>query len=117
MARVKRGVIAHKTREKTLRRTKGFRFGRKSKERAAKEALLHAGVHSFRGRKEKKRVERRLWQVKVNAAARGEGATYSTLINNLKKKKIALNRKMLAEIAERRPETWKKIVSIAKKSS
>ncbi|MBI4193033.1 MAG: 50S ribosomal protein L20 [Candidatus Colwellbacteria bacterium] len=113
MARVKRGIIAHKTRKRILKRTKGFRFGRKSKERAAKEALLHAGVHSFRGRKEKKRVERQRWQVKVNAAARGEGTTYSALMRDLKKKGIALNRKMLAEIAEHRPETWKKIVAAA----
>ena len=73
MPRVKKGVNAHKHREKTLKYTKGFMWSRKSKERAAKEALLHAWVQAFRGRKEKKRDFRRLWNVKINAAIRPEG--------------------------------------------
>ena len=75
MTRVKRGVNAHKRREKVLAYTKGFRWGRKSKERAAKEALLHAWTHAFRGRKEKKRVMRSLWTVKINAAGSALGVT------------------------------------------
>lgn len=115
MSRVKRGKIAHKKREKILRRTKGFRWGRKSKERAAKEALLHALPRMFRGRKEKKRVFRGLWNVKINAAARAENLTYSKLIAALKKNNIALNRKMLALLAEEEPAVFAKIVSSLKK--
>ncbi len=114
MTRVKRGKIATKKREKTLKYTKGFRWGRKSKERAAKEALLHAWTHSFQGRKERKRDFRRLWQVKMGAGAKAEGMSYSRLIAGLKKNKIALNRKMLAELAEHEPAVFKKILAIAK---
>ncbi len=85
MTRVKRGVIANKRRKNVLKYTKGFRWSRKSKERAAKEALLHAWVHAFRGRKEKKRDFRRLWQVKINAAVRPEGLNYNRFISALKK--------------------------------
>lgn len=111
MPRVKRGVIAHKKRERILKYTKGYRWGRKSKERAAKEALLHAWSHAFRGRKEKKRDFRSLWQIKINAAARANGLTYSQFTNALKKQKIGLDRKVLAQIAEEEPETFKQIVA------
>jgi large subunit ribosomal protein L20 len=114
MPRVKRGTIAHKKREKTLKLTKGFRWGRKSKERAAKEALLHALSRSFRGRKEKKRNFRKLWSVKINAAVRAEGLTYSRFIDALKKKKIILDRKILADLAEHEPAVFKKIVAAVK---
>src|SRR6266404_6034070 len=100
MPRVKRGVNAHKKRERLLKYTKGFSWGRKSKERAAKEALLHAWTHSFAGRKNKKRVFRRLWNVKINAAARTEGISYSRLIDALHKKNVLLDRKVLSEIAQ-----------------
>lgn len=109
MARVKRGTTALKKREKILRYTKGFKWGRKSKERAAKEALLHAWSHAFRGRKEKKRDFRRLWQVKINAACRENGLTYSKFINLLKQKNILLDRKILADLAQNEPEVFKKI--------
>lgn len=111
MTRVKRGKIALKRRRKILKYTKGFRWGRKSKERAAKEALLHAWTHAFRGRKEKKRNFRALWQVKINAASREYGLNYSKFISNLKTKKIGLNRKILAEIAQQEPDTFKKLVA------
>ncbi|MBI2033564.1 MAG: 50S ribosomal protein L20 [Candidatus Liptonbacteria bacterium] len=114
MPRVKRGTIAHKKREKLLRYTKGFRWSRKSKERAAKEALLHAWSHAFRGRKEKKRNFRTLWNVKISAASIGESLSYSQLINNLAKKNIKLNRKMLAELAENEPAVFKKLVEATK---
>lgn len=113
MTRVKRGVISRKKRTKILKYTKGFKWGRKSKERAAKEALLHAWTHAFRGRKEKKRNFRGLWQVKINAAAREGGLSYSRLSASLKKKGIALNRKILADLAENEPETFKKVVASA----
>jgi large subunit ribosomal protein L20 len=114
MPRVKRGVNAHKHREKTLKYTKGYQWGRKSKERAAKEALLHAWTHAFRGRKENKRNYRALWSVKINAAVREEGLNYSKLINALKKKKVVLDRKILADLAEHEPEVFKKIVAFVK---
>jgi len=114
MTRVKGGKIARKKREKILKYTKGFRWGRKSKERAAKEALLHALSRQFKGRKEKKRNYRQLWNVKINAALRPEGINYSRFINALKKKKIALNRKILADLAENEPATFKKIVEFVK---
>ena len=114
MPRVKRGVIAHKHREKTLKYTKGYRWGRKKKERAAEEALLHAWSHAFRGRKEKKRNFRTLWNVKINAGVRAEGMTYSKLIAALKKKNIALDRKILADLAEHEPEVFKKVAAFVK---
>jgi large subunit ribosomal protein L20 len=115
MPRVKRGTIAHKHREKTLKYTKGFKWGRKSKERAAKEALLHAWVHAFRGRKEKKRTFRQLWNVKINAAARAEGMSYSAFIAALKKANIKIDRKILADLAEHEPEVFKKVLATVKK--
>lgn len=114
MSRVKRGTIAHKKRERILKYTKGFRWGRKSKERAAKEALLHAWTHAFRGRKEKKRGFRRLWNIRINAAARAEGITYGKLIAALHKKNVKLDRKILADLAQNEPETFKKIVEFVK---
>ena len=114
MPRVKRGVIANKRRTKVLSYTKGFRWGRKTKERAAKEALLHAWSHAFRGRKEKKRVFRQLWNVKINAAVREEGLSYSRFISALKKKKIVLDRKVLADLAEHEPEAFKKVIAAVK---
>lgn len=114
MPRVKRGVNANKRRRNVLKYTKGYRWGRKSKERAAKEALLHAWTHAFAGRKNKKRVFRELWNVKINAAIREEGMSYSKFISALKKKKVALNRKMLADLAEHEPETFKKVVAFVK---
>ncbi len=114
MTRVKRGTIAHKKRERLLKYTKGFRWGRKSKERAAKEALLHAWTHAFQGRKQKKRDYRSLWQVKINAAVRPEGMSYSRFIAGLKKAKIGLDRKSLADLAEHEPAVFKKVVEMAK---
>lgn len=114
MPRVKRGVTAHKKRERLLRYTKGFRWGRKSKERAAKEALLHAWSHAFRGRKEKKRVFRQLWNVQINAAARQSGIKYSRLIAALQKKKVKLDRKILADLAKNDPAVFKKVVEFIK---
>lgn len=114
MTRVKRGMTSLKRRRKILKQTKGFKWGRKSKERAATEALLHAGVHSFNDRRKKKRDFRKLWQIKINAGARKEGVSYSKLIDSLKKANISLNRKMLAEIAENSPEVFNKILESVK---
>ncbi len=111
MPRVKRGTIANKKRKKILKYTKGFRWGRKSKERAAKEALLHAWSHAFRGRKEKKRDYRSLWQVRINAAVRPYGLNYNKFIFGLKKKGIIIDRKILSEIAQKEPKVFEKIVN------
>ncbi len=114
MTRVKRGKTANKKRAKILKYTKGFKWGRKSKERAAKEALLHAWTHAFQGRKEKKRDYRRLWQTQLNAAARNHGLTYSKLIAGLKKQNILLDRKILADLAKNEPRVFEKIVEKVK---
>ena len=114
MTRVKRGTIANKRRAKILKYTKGFRWGRKSKERAAKEALLHAWTHAFRGRKERKRDFRALWNVKINAAARLNGMKYSQLINLMQKKNVKLDRKILADLAENEPKVFSKILEAVK---
>ena len=84
---------------------------RKSKYRQAKEGLLHAWSFQFADRKKKKREFRKLWSIKINAAARANGTTYSKLINKLLKANITLNRKVLADLAEHDPEVFKKIVS------
>lgn len=115
MPRVKRGTIANKRRRNVLKNTKGYRWGRKSKERAAKEALLHAWTHAFRGRKEKKRVYRQLWNVKINAAVREEGMSYSAFMAALKKANVALDRKVLADLAEHEPAVLKKVIAAVKK--
>ena len=114
MPRVKRGTTAHKKREKLLKLTKGYRWGRKSKERAASEALLHGLSRMFKGRKEKKRDYRRLWQVQINAAVRAEGMKYSQFINALNKKGVKLDRKIMADLAQNEPEVFKKIVEFVK---
>lgn len=115
MSRVKRGTIAHKKREKILKHTKGFKWGRKTKERAAKEALLHAWTNKFRGRKEKKRTYRSLWQTKISAAVRAEGLSYSSFIGMLKKKNITLDRKVLSQLADKNPETFKRVLEEVRK--
>ncbi len=114
MSRVKRGVIATKRRKKILKYTKGFRWGRKSKERAAKEALLHAWSHAFQGRKQKKRDYRALWNTRINAGARAQGMSYSQLINKLKKANINLDRKILADLARNNPKVFEKVLEKAR---
>lgn len=112
--RVKRGTIANKRRKNVLKQTKGFQWGRKSKFRAAKEALLHAGTHAFNDRRKKKGDFRRLWNVKINAAGRENGIKYSELINKLKKAKIEIDRKILADLAENNPKVFAKLVNSIK---
>ena len=114
MTRVKRGTIANKRRKKLLKAAKGFKWSRKNKYRAAKEAIYHAWKNAFIGRKQKKRNMRRLWQIKINAAARihsEDKLNYSRFINGLKRANIELDRKILAQIAEKHPEIFKKILA------
>ena len=111
MSRVKRGGQANRRRKRLLKHTKGFLWTRKSKFRAAKEATLHAWSFQFADRKKKKRDFRRLWNVRINAAARENGLSYSKLIHRLKQNKIELDRKILSDLAENNPEVFKQIVS------
>ncbi len=110
MSRVKRGKIATKKRKKILKYTKGFRWDRKSKERAAKEALLHAWTHAYAGRKQKKRDYRTLWNVRINAATRANGMKYSEFINKLKKANVKLDRKILADLARNESAVFLKVL-------
>ena len=110
MTRVKKGVNALKTRRNVLKQVKGYQFGRSTKERQAREALVHAGTYAFAHRRDKKGDFRRLWNVRLNSALRENGLTYSKFIGILKKKNILLNRKMLSEISAERPEVFKKIL-------
>lgn len=114
MVRVKRGVIAHKKREKLLKYAKGFRWGRKNKERLAREALLHAWSYAFAGRKQKKRDYRAMWQSQISAAARPHNLSYSKFIATLKKKNIELDRKILASLAADHPDTFAKVIEAVK---
>lgn len=110
MVRVKRGKIKTKKREKLLKYTKGYMWGRKSKYRAAKEALLHAWSYAYRDRRTKKREFRKLWQIQINAACRQAGISYSRFIYELKEKKIELDRKILADLAKNNPKIFEKII-------
>ena len=114
MTRVKKGVNALKRRRSRLARTKGFRHGRSTKERQAKEAILHAGAYSFAHRKDKKGDARRLWNVKISYASKEAGTSYSKVMGGLKKKGILLDRKILATLVEENPETFKKVLALAK---
>ena len=114
MTRVKKAVNALKNRRSVLRQAKGFRFRRSTNERAANEALAHAGAYAFAHRRDKKGDFRRLWNVKINAALRAidEKNSYSKFIGAAKKKGIALDRKSLAHLAEFKPETFKKVAAM-----
>ena len=109
MTRVKKGVNALKSRRNILRKVKGYRHGRRSKERQANEAIMHAGTYAFEHRKDKKGDFRRLWNVRLSAFLKQNGTSYSQFIFLLKKKNIALDRKILAHLAEKHPATFKKI--------
>lgn len=103
-----------KHRRYILKQTKGYRFGRKSKERVAKEAIKHAGTHAFRHRRTKKREYRNLWAIRINAGAREFGISYSKLMGALKKANITLDRKTLAALAKDHPEAFKRVVENVK---
>ena len=110
MARVKRGTISLKRRRNVLRAAKGYRYGRSTKERQAKEAIAHAGVHAFNHRRDKKGDFRRLWNIRINAAVREHDTSYSKFIDKLKKKNIELDRKILSGLAQNHPDTFKRII-------
>lgn len=114
MVRVKRGVAKRKRKKKIIKRAKGYLGARHKTYRAAKQALLKAGVYAYRDRKVKKREFRKLWIQRINAACRQHNLTYGKFINGLKKAKIELDRKILAELTVNHPKTFEKIVELAK---
>ena len=115
MVRVKGGKFSQKRREHLLKYAKGFRWGRKTKYRQAKEALYHAWRYAYRDRKVKKREFRELWQIQINATCRQAGLSYSKFIAGLKKNKIELDRKILANLAQNHPQIFEKIVEKIKR--
>ena len=114
MARVKRGVAAHKRHKRLLKAAEGRRGTRSKLIKPAREALLHAMAYAYVGRKQRKRQMRNLWIVRLNAAARQNGLTYGALISGLKVAGVDLDRKVLADIAVRDAATFARIAEVAK---
>lgn len=114
MSRVKRGVMHAKRVRYVLKKAKGYAWGRKSKITLAKVAIRKAGAYAYRDRKNRKREFRQLWTIRLNAAVREHGLTYSRFINLLKKANVQLNRKMLSELAVQYPTIFSKIVDMVK---
>ena len=114
MARVRNGVVTKRRHKKILKAARGY-FGSKHREfKSAKEQLMHAGAYAYRDRRQKKRDFRKLWIVRINAACREEGISYSRFIEGLNKAGILVNRKMLSEIAINNKEAFKKLVEASK---
>ncbi|HEU4460098.1 MAG TPA: 50S ribosomal protein L20 [Methylibium sp.] len=116
MPRVKRGVTARARHKKVLELAKGYRGRRKNVYRIAKQAVMKAGQYAYRDRRNRKRVFRRLWIARINAAARSHGVTYSRFMAGVKKAAIAIDRKMLADMAVNDPAAFGSIVEKAKAS-
>lgn len=117
MTRVKSNVAAHRRHKKVLQLTKGQRGARHSRYRVAHEAMLHSLSYSYRHRRTRKRDFRRLWIIRINAATRQEGLSYSRFIYGLNKASVEVDRKMLADMAVRDPNTFSKLVAIAQQQS
>ena len=114
MARVKRGVTAHRRHKRLLQDAEGRKGTRSRLIRPAREALLHAMAYATRDRKQRKRKMRELWIVRINAAARQNGMTYGQFVAGMKKADIQLDRKILADLAIRDAATFGRIVEVAK---
>ena len=117
MTRVKRSVHARKKRREVLKQAKGFRGEAHSNYKRAKEAVLKADSYAYRDRRNRKRDFRRLWIVRINAAARQNGLSYGTFMHGLKLAGIELDRKVLADIAVRDPETFRRFAEAAREAS
>jgi len=117
MTRVKRSVHARKKRRATLERAKGYRGEAHSSYKRAKEAVMKADSYAYRDRRNRKRDFRRLWITRINAAARENGMTYATFIHGLQVAGIELDRKVLADVAVRDPETFRRFVDAAREAS
>lgn len=112
--RIKTGPRTKQRHKKILNLAKGFWMSRSTQIKKASEAVLHAGQYAYEGRKNRKRDFRSLWIVRINAAAKEAGMSYSQFINGLSKKKIEVDRKILAQIAVEHPQIFKKIVDHVK---
>ncbi len=115
MVRVKRGNVAKKRRKKILKLAKGYRGAHSRLFRVANQQVMKALKYSYVGRKQKKRTFRKLWIIRINAASKLNGVSYSKLIHNFKKSKIDLNRKMLSQIAVLDSQTFKKLIELSEK--
>jgi len=114
MAKIKHSVATRKRKKRLLKKAKGYWGDRSKQYQQARRALMHALVYAYRDRRVKKREFRRLWITRLNAACRLEGITYSQFIRGLKKAKINLDRKILADLAVRDSQAFKKLVEIAR---
>ncbi len=115
MAKIKHSAATRRRKKRVLKKAKGF-FGDRSKQfQQARRALMHALKYAYRDRKNKKREIRALWIARINAACRAEGITYSVFMNGLKKAKINLDRKILADLAVKDGAAFKKIIGLVKK--
>jgi len=112
--RVKRGVAAHKRHNKIRKATKGYSKGNRTSVKRGKQAVTRSLQYAYRDRRNKKRTFRQLWNARINAAARQHGTTYSVFINGLKKARINLDRKVLAELAVNEPKAFEAVVKAAK---
>ncbi len=112
MPRVKKGVTAHRRHKKVLALTKGYRATSHSLYRRAHEAMLHSLSYAYRHRRQRKGDMRRLWILRINAASRSLGVTYSQFTDGLKRSGIEINRKMLADMAVREPEAFAELVRL-----
>ncbi|MEK7581703.1 MAG: 50S ribosomal protein L20 [Patescibacteria group bacterium] len=108
--RVKRGVTTHARHKRILELAKGYRGGRSKLIKEAKTAVMHAGADAYRGRKQKKRDNRSLWIIRINAALSAHNVSYNKFINDLKKKNIELDRKVLSQIALEDPKAFAELV-------
>ncbi len=113
MAKIKHSVATRRRKKKVLKKTKGFWGDRSKQYQQARRALMHALVYSYRDRKVKKRDFRRLWIVRINAACRQEGINYSKFMHGLKKAKVGLDRKILADLAVKDSPAFKKLIDLA----
>jgi large subunit ribosomal protein L20 len=114
VARVKRGVVAHRKHRTILERAKGFRYSRKLLFRPANEAVLHSLAYAFRDRRQRKRDFRRLWIARINAAARLDGLPYNRFMFGLRRAGVEIDRKVLADLAVRDGGSFTRLVEVAK---
>ncbi len=116
MARVKTAINTRKKHKKILKRAKGYYGAKHYRFRMAKQAVMKSGMYAYVGRKDKKSNFRKLWIARINAGARQNGLTYSTLIAGLKKANVVINRKMLADLAITDPKAFTELANVAKKA-
>ncbi len=114
MARVKGGLTTRRKHKKVLKLAKGYWMSRRKQIKKAKEATLHAGQYAYSGRKDRKGDFRSLWILRINAAARPLGLSYSQLINKLSQRKVGLDRKVLSQIANEHPKVFEKLIQSLK---